>query len=184
LRTKSVTSDALASLLLLEKELEPTPEPFRCQPNMQFAVDFEEYVTFCTNFLGRADLLYTPYQKLHQLTREYRLGSDGAKRELWSAFLKDMAFAVLKELYWAESFGKGASSIIHTVQDCTTMLSEQDINLYFAKVKEVILPRAVSHFTSKGYVYPPQISVKNVKHFKYAVTMFYLADQPFYWSYQ
>lgn len=184
MKTKSVTSDSLATLLLLEKELEPTPEPFRCQPNISFSVDFQEYIAFCTNFLGRENLLATPSKKIHQLLREFRRGSEEAKFGLWSAFLKDMSFAVMKELYWAESLGKGASCIVHTIQNCSSVLSEADMNLYFANVRELVLPKILTRFSCKDYAYPAQISPKNVKYFKYAVALYYLADQPFTWSYQ
>lgn len=181
--TSDVGSDSLAALLLLERDFEPTPEVFRCQPTVIFYVDFQEYINFCSSYLGKTDYLTTPSRELQKLVREYRLGSESAKNSLFSAFLKDMAFAVCKELHFAEALGKGATNIVH-VTESRVLLTQGDIDKYFVNVAERVFPILLSRLANKGYALPSQISARNAHLFKYAVVMYYLSDQPFQWSYQ
>lgn len=180
---KVVSYESLAVLLLLEKDFEPTPEVFRCQPKVKLTIPFDEYLNFVEYELGVVDFLATPSKELQALVREYRLGNEDSGKKLFSAFLKDMAFAVCKELYYAESLGKGATSIVHSVHAGTEM-SEQDIETYFANVVNQVVPKLVKGLSCKDYAMPNQISAQNAIHFKYAVVMYYLSTAPqFYWSY-
>lgn len=179
---KYVTSDSLASLLLLEKRLEPTPEAFRCQPNVVFSIDFQEYINFVTFYLGKVDYLATPTEELLKLVKLYRQGDIKAKEKLFQAFLTDMSFAVAKELYFAEASGKGATNIIHTT-DNTVILNSDDINNYFVNVVERVTPRLLSRLSYKGYEFGSQISGRNAHIWKYAIVLNYLAEQSFQWSY-
>jgi hypothetical protein len=186
MQTKIVNYDALAVLLLLEKEFEPTPEVFRCQPEVKFVIPFHEYIHFVELCLGRMDFLATPTQELHVFTREYRLGDkEEASKKLFSAFLKDMAFAVCKELYYAETSGKGATSIVHSV-NTGVRLSAADIDSYYANgAVASAMTSMLQRLSCKGYAMPRQISAQNSNLFKYAVVMNFLATLPsFYWSYQ
>ena len=41
-----VEADCLAALMVMDRELEPVPEPFRMQPDVELIVNFEEYLKF------------------------------------------------------------------------------------------------------------------------------------------
>jgi hypothetical protein len=185
MNTKVVDYDSLAVLLLLEKQLEPTPEVFRSQPNVTLVVPFEEYISFIELLLGSLDLLATPSETLHHHLREYRLGDrGGARKKLFSAFLRDMSFAVAKEVYYSEQRGKGCTRIIHRLEEGVT-LSAQDIDSYYANVALSTAPAMLTKLSCKGYAMPAQISAPNAYAWKYAVVLNFLSNSiPFYWSYQ
>ena len=184
MRTVLVSSDSLGYFLLLEPALEPEPEVFRLQPNVTFVLAFDKYLDFITYYLNSVDFLATPTKELHTLLREYRLGgSERAKQELFQAFLKDVACAVVKELCFAEAYGKGASNITHSIADGVIM-SNRDIDEIFVNVENVGTANLHARLSHKGYALPKKISGQNARLWKYAVVSQFLAlSAPFYWSY-
>lgn len=183
--SKTVDADSLAVFFLLERELEPKPEAFRCQPHVRFVIPFEAYISFVELYLSKADYLATPTAELQRLTREYRLGErDKARKGLFSAFLKDMSFAVCKELHFAEALGKGATSIVHSSSTGVT-LSREEIDHFFANGAARSMDAVVQRLSCNEYGLPPQISAQNAHLYKYACVLnFFSGLNYFYWSYQ
>ena len=85
-----VEADCLAALMVMDRELEPVPEPFRMQPDVELIVNFEEYLKFAQSLPSDSTLLYFPTERLRQ--------SVAARNEeaLVKSFYIDMAMAVCK----------------------------------------------------------------------------------------
>lgn len=180
---KELTSDILATVLILDKRLEPQPEPFRCQPKVHFVISFEEYVKFIRNDLDSGyNWLYTSTKVLLENIRELdQQNTESARQELFTAFLRDMAFAVMKELCIAEALGKGATRISHTTSLSKTVLDHQDYSRYFANVKSHIEPVIIDYLSRNDYSLR-RVSGPNRYLYEYAITLMFLADKRFYWS--
>ena len=111
LECKVVFNDNLAPLLLLDKDMEPVPEPFRMQGNVLLLVPFSEYISFIDFYLDKVNYLSTPTHLLKQYVNDKNLD------KLYQSFLMDMAFAVAKELHYAEAHQKDATFIVHTIEN-------------------------------------------------------------------
>lgn len=151
---QDVEADCLAALMVLDRNLEPVPEPFRMQPDVELVVNFEEYLKFVQSLPGDCTFLYFPTDKL-QKSIETR-----AEQSLLKAFYIDMALAVCKELFFAEYGGKGATIIRHEFYDCQSF-KHIDVHPDTALLLTHILQ-------SKNFVMPTTIRADNVKHWEYA----------------
>lgn len=180
---KELSSDILATVLILDKRLEPQPEPFRCQPSVHFIVSFEEYIKFVRSELGTGyDWLATPTRELLSLIWELdQNNSESARRKLFTAFLKDMAFAVMKEVCIAEALGKSATNITHRTSLSQKVLGPEDYRTYFANVKDHVDSSLLGYLSRNGYIVR-SVSGPNRHCYEYAVTLMFLSDKPFYWS--
>ena len=106
-------ADNLAALMVLDRGLEPTPEPFRMQGDVWVHVDYSQYLAFIRSLPEESQLLYNPTVVLKE-AMEHR--NDTA---LLKAFYTDMACAVGKELFFAEAKHKPATHIRHSFGSCT-----------------------------------------------------------------
>lgn len=185
MEVKQVDADSLASILYTNRQIERLPEPFRGQPHVTLLVDFEDYIRFVTSALGRVGYLYTSASELTTLTSMYRREqSETTRMKLWSAFLKDMAMALLKEVWWAERLGKGATTITQMeILEGITFSAEDIVHIY-ASAGHERQKVALEWLAGKGYEYPPQVSARNSFLFKLAVTTFHLSDSDLLWSYR
>ena len=149
-----VEADCLAALMVMDRELEPVPEPFRMQPDVELIVNFEEYLKFAQSLPSDSTLLYFPTERLRQ--------SVAARNEeaLVKSFYIDMAMAVCKELFFAEYNGKSATVIRHEFCECR---AEKSVTV---TTDTVLL---LSHILSaKGFGLPGTISPRNMQHWNYA----------------
>lgn len=180
---KELSSDVLATVLILDKILEPTPEPFRGQPDVHFVIDFNEYIKFIRTELGTEhDWLYTPTAVLlHHIRELDQRNSESARKYLFKAFLQDMAFAVMKEVYISDALGKRATVITHTTSLSQMKLGPNDYRMYFANVKGYSDGRLSEYLSRNGYALR-SVSGPNVPRYQYAIALMFLADKPYYWS--
>lgn len=149
-----IEADSLAALMVLNRELEPIPEPFRMQPDVEVVVNFEEYLKFVQSLPSNAQLLYFPIDKLHQSIESHN------EQSLIKSFYIDVALAVCKELFFAEYYGKGATVIRHEFYGCQE-----------SKGISVMpdIPLLLMHILSeKGFPLPNVISPTNSRHWSYA----------------
>lgn len=122
-----VTANCLTCLLNQSREAEVYPEPFRMQPELMFRVSFSEYVKYVL-----ATPLDTDVVLMSDITYLHNLASVRSPK-LYSCFLADMAFAIGKEIFYAECFKRDASIIVPAsvkkdsvswdIRECSSMLS-------------------------------------------------------------
>lgn len=149
-----VEADRLAALMVLDRDLEPVPEPFRMQPDVEIFVNFEEYRKFVQSLPSDDMHLYFPVDKIHKSMDAHN------EQALIKSFYIDMALAVCKELFFAEYNGKGATVLRHEFYNCNETKS-------ISVTSDTVL--LLSHILSeKGFPLPSAISAKNARHWGYA----------------
>lgn len=149
-----VEADCLAALMVLDRNLEPVPEPFRMQSDVEIVINFEEYLKFIQSLPPDRTFLYFPTDRLCKSIVAQN------EKSLVKSFYIDMALSVCKELFFAECAGMGATVIRHEFYNCC------------ATKNVTILPDTVlllRHILSeKGFPLPTPISQKNTRHWEYA----------------
>lgn len=107
-----VAADNLATLLLLDKSMEETPEPIRMQPSLALLIPFQGFIDFVNVYLDKRDYLACRTKDLKDAAS---IGvSDKASREfLLRAFYGAVSRAVVKELHYAEARNRDGTTIIH-----------------------------------------------------------------------
>lgn len=149
-----VEADSLAALMVLDRDLEPVPEPFRMQPDVEVVVNFEEYLKFVQSLPSDATFLYFPTDKLHKSIEARN------EQSLIKSFYIDVALAVCKELFFAEYYGRGATVIRHEFYDC-----HNTKGISVMPDTQVLLLHILSE---KGFTLPNAISNTNFRHWDYA----------------
>lgn len=147
-------ADRLAALVVMDRNLELIPEPFRMQPDVEVIVDFGEYLKFVQSLPTGHPFLYFKVEEIQQAIEVHN------ELALLKSFYTDMALAVCKELSFAENNGTGATVIRHNFYD----VKEQK-NIKFTDETGNVL-RLISE--ERGFPIPPRISSVNIPHWAYA----------------
>ena len=115
----------LAPLFLLDKTFEEKPDPFRLQGDrVMFIIPFNEYKLFIAKYLGTVDYLATPTKTLKAYLNTQN------DIELYRAYMKDVAVAIGKELYYSETYGKSATHYKHLSDGNQTYTKEDLFSIY------------------------------------------------------
>lgn len=162
-----VRADSLATLLLLDKSLEPIPEPFRCQKNLCCIVEFEEYCKFLDRYLANVDYLATPTYLLKQYLR------DGSEIQLRKAFYKDMAYAVCKELHYAERKHTVATRIIHTLRKDSLVTTANTLDREYLDVCNDTVYRIYQKMDELDFALPARFHSENFALWQYANLLYH-----------
>lgn len=147
----------MAALMVLDRSLEPKPEPFRMQPDVEIVIDFGEYLKFVQSLPTGHSFLYFTVDELHQAVE--------AHNELApiKSFYTDTALAVCKELFFAESYAAGATAIRHGFCDVVDQKGVK-YDTETADALKLICDK-------RGFTLPDRISAPNMKHWAYACTL-------------
>lgn len=119
---QSVRAEALSCILNRDLwGIEPFPEPFRLQGDVTLCVAYSEYINYINSMPEDSQVVLSlEINKLKNLAR-----SDSST--LYSYFLRDMAFAICKELFWASRYQTDGTVILPIATDAsraTVMVSE------------------------------------------------------------
>ena len=157
----------LSCLLNADKEMELIPEPFRMQRNVIFRVTYSEYINYVLSLAknNRIKLLSNTGSILDLALTEHPM--------LYNHFLEDMAFAIVKELYFAEFYKKRATVIL------PASFNRQDVKLSTligayptcASAQKELLFRCAQI----GYSLPSTITDFNLFLYKTAVVLYSLS---------
>ena len=168
---KIVGYDNLAPLLLLDKQMEETPEPFRMQKDVLLVVSFSEYLKFIDVYLNKVDYLSTPTFIL----KRYRATQDTNK--LYVSFLKDMAYCVAKELHYAETYNKSATCFMHTAED-SNILSLQDVEKMYKDIRSYTEQQLRDYMSARDFSLPKFFREENMSMWHYANILLFFSMAP------
>lgn len=105
---QTVKADSLSCIISGDYRLERLPEPFRMQKQLSLHVFYAEYVKYVQMLNSDSPVhLRTDIDKLKSLATT----NNG---KLYECFLKDLAFAICKEIWYAELYKRDATTIVPT----------------------------------------------------------------------
>lgn len=101
-----VQANSLSCLLNQDKSVEIIPEPFRMQGSVSFRVTYSEYSNYILSLpKDNCIVLMSSFNNLRNLAAT-------GNPKLYTYFLKDLAFAICKEVWFAECYQRDASVIL------------------------------------------------------------------------
>ena len=166
----AVSSRSLSCMLSRNKEYDIVlaPEPFRLQSNVVFHVAYSEYINYVRSLsVDSQHILSAPVAVLQRL-------SDMNSDQLYLYYLQDMAFALAKEVWFAESNRCDGSIILPSSEGAELKASTLlGIRRYFNGHKEAF-HKLVEHH---GYSVARVRSSHNVNLLAVAECLYYLSGQ-------
>lgn len=159
-----VSADCLSCLFHRDFSCERIPEPFRMQKDVSFHVTYSAYINYIISLPAKSYIkLSAPVDKLKELAIT-------ASNELISYYLQDVAFAIAKEVFYAELYSAEASKILPTSYDGNDVKANSLLTAYnhFASYDAVLR----SQLSNAGFMFTKNISSLNDKLFKVAVSLY------------
>lgn len=142
----SAKAQNLATFFLLDPTLERSPEPIRFQPNVKVIIPFSEYIVFIDKYLDKRDFLQTPTALLKAYLKE------GNYYELGKCYYKDMAVAIIKELYYCSLYGRKPTKIRHDIEGSQYAISMDQIRSKYDKAGHRIIDNTlIAMLKERGY---------------------------------
>ena len=161
----------LLCILCLDRKLEPVPEPFRLQGSVLLRVLYREYADFIQSL--PTDMESIRISGDLSVTREFaRIRSP----LLYNCFLRDMAFAIAKELHYAEQYQRAGTTILPTSYMADTV-SYTKICMVTSQCSDVA--RQLSMVAeSYDFPLPIRVSEQNIALYRLAVYLLYISKTP------
>lgn len=180
-----VKPDSLASILVVNRELEEEAEAFRLQPKVNFVIDFDNYLEFIDKELNMGKYLALPMKALKTQTANYQTTkSKTAYTFLKRAFFKDLCLGMMKELYFAEKDRKTVSYITHRIEGERLEGSDFIEKMFKEHITDEMQINLIKRISNQRYPIAIPISEKNMFAFKYALVLDYCADVGMtFWSF-
>jgi hypothetical protein len=168
-----VTEDAIASVMVLDKRMETYPEPYRSRGTaLEIVVSFEAYVKFITTYLDIEDYLATETVRLR-----YYYAHDNIV-ELRKCYYKDMAMAIMKELWYTGLDGQ-PTRLSHSIADSFSFPLE-----YVSVTAKAMAPQMsrassslLNYLSSVNYKIAPAKLVKFADEYNYATLLYAMASR-------
>lgn len=158
----------LSCLLDSRRELEPYPEPFRLQQHVTFRVTLSTYTDYILSLPSNTGVrLLTKVENLKAL-------ASLRSPRLYNFFLRDMAFALLKEISYAEEYNAHATVIL-PASDVGNVVSASDMLSNYRQDIDQIRYQLYSLVSSFGYKLPSVISSINKDLFDLAAIIYKLS---------
>lgn len=180
-----VKPDSLASILVVNRELEEEAEEFRLQPKVNFIVNFNDYLKFIDKELNIGDYLSLPMIILKKQVKLYQTEKSKTAYEfLKRAFFKDMSMAILKELHFAERYRKTVSVISHNITGTMSYKDALITKIYETQAREKSEEDLIQKIDKKNYPIAFPVSESNQFALQYAVVLeFYSSLGKTDWSF-
>lgn len=126
----SVKATSLSCMLNRRSDIEVLPEPFRLQGHVAFHVAYSEYVNYIRSLDTDSPIcLSAPIPRLKTLVTMQ-------SAQLYLHYLQDMAFAVMKEVWFAEQYRTDGTIILPESNKQVVKLSEFLSVYQYARSKE------------------------------------------------
>lgn len=162
------SASCLSCLLDSRRELEPYPEPFRLQQHMTFRVTLSTYTDYILSLPSNSKVrLLTQVGKLKEL-------ASLRSPRLYNFFLRDMAFALLKEISYAEEYNAHATVIL-PASDAGSVVTASDMLRNYRQDIDTVAYQLRNLLSSYGYVIPKNISIINKDLFDLAAIIYKLS---------
>ena len=163
-------ADELSCLLSLQHDSEILPEPFRLQRSALFRVTFSVY---------RDYILSLPDDTVVKLPQEVSALRDAVASNqsvAFCQFLKSMAFAIVKELYFAERHNAVAATILPASnRDDAVVMNYSNLHDIFSSLTGAS-GNLLKEAREKDWAIHSNVMLENQRLFEAAVVFNYWAD--------
>lgn len=165
-----VRHDSLSCLLNRDCQVEIKPEPFRMQGSLTLCVTYSEYKNYILSLPAETYIkLSADYSLLHNLA-----STDSPR--LYNYFLRDISFAIAKEVCYAEAYGKRATVILPTSLTCGKTSLTQFLNTYSFYYQNSTL--VSKHLSDNGFAIRPIKNPHNRRLYNLSTVLQELAQAP------
>lgn len=162
-----VSASSLSCLLNEDSSVEIVPEPFRMQYAVSFRVAYSEYINYILSLKDDSGI-----RLMSEISYLRNLAST-SNPKLYSCFLQDIAFAIYKELCFAERYRRDASVIIPSsysapplnVTDCLKSY------IYCKDIEQELVNKA----TQAGFILSKVERSANIPLFQLSVVLYQLS---------
>lgn len=168
---QNVSANSLSCLMCECSTAEIYPEPFRMQSSIVFGVTYLEYSKYILSLSEDSDIrLMANIAMLRNLASNHN-------PKLYSYYLADMAFAICKEIYFAECYALGASVIlpinegVNAVRVSECQQTYQTNQSVYASCERELRQK----LTDTGFELPKSFRDHNGTLFHVAVILYYLS---------
>jgi hypothetical protein len=165
-----VQANSLSCLMNEDRTIEIIPEPFRMQGSVSFRVTYSEYSNYILSLpKDTGVILMSELSYLRNLA-----SSDNPK--LYSCFLKDLAFAICKEVWFSECYAKDASIILPAsyISKVMTVSAILQSYLYCRDVESELLGKV----QSAGFKPFKTQRIQNIRLVQLAVVLYSMSKVP------
>lgn len=163
----SVKATSLSCMLNRNNAIELLPEPFRLQGQVAFHVAYSEYV----NYIRSLDV-DSPIQLSASIPRLKTLVMSQSP-QLYLHYLQDMAFAIMKEVWFAEQYKTDGTIILPESSSGITQLSTFLRSYQYGRTREA---EFLSQVAAVGFRPNTVRRPHNVILQKLAVCLYYLSQ--------
>lgn len=163
----SVKATSLSCMLNRNNNVELLPEPFRLQGHVAFHVAYSEYVNYIRSLDADSPIqLSAPVSRLKTLVMSQ-------SPQLYLHYLQDMAFAIMKEVWFAEQYKTDGTIILPESNNGVTKLSAFLHSYQYGRAKEAefLSQVAIAGFRPNTVRRPHNVNLQ-----KLAVCLYYLSQ--------
>ena len=160
-------AENLSCLINNDNKIETIPEPFRMQENVLFKVTYSEYINFVLSLtLDSKVQLMTPTDVLLNMARTNQ-------PKLYNHFLRDVAFAIIKEVMFAEHYKRRGTVIVPASYNNQNVMVTNMLAMFSqcANAQREL----VRHIIQLGYAFPREVSPFNASLFKMSVVLYHMS---------
>lgn len=179
--TKLLKPNELLSVFALGRNIELLPEPISGQPSLELVISFDAFLHLSRD-IGNygSNILSVSSKALQRLHALHLKGISASTRELQTIYMREVAYAIMKEISYSESRGKGVTKIRHQFNTKCLQLTDGVINQMYdngnSSLKESEV-KLISHMRNLSYSYPSLLKDVNAQAYRYAVVLFELSSK-------
>lgn len=164
-----VKANCLSCLLNGDREMELIPEPFRMQGIVSFRVTYQEYIQYITALNSSSRVMLSASVKALKEFASFR------SPRLYEYFLKDLAFAIYKEVWFAEICRKDASIILPSTLNNSPSRVSDLIGFYQSNSESE--HQLISRIARTQFEYIVPENQHNINLYKLSVMLYFLSDK-------
>ena len=164
---QNVQANSLSCLLNADSSVELIPEPFRMQKNVIFRVTYSEYSNYILSLQQNTNIILA-----NDVAYLRSLASTGNPK-LYACFLQDLAFAICKEISFAERYKRDATVILPSAYNRNDILLTQCLIISHSCSDAEIELRHRIH--QAGFGLTKVEKARNVQLFNVAVVLYSLS---------
>lgn len=149
MKTKTVMSDEMLSVLALRVARSMPPEPHSCQDGLHLIVPYDEFVKLCLELPQFGENILMQSSRILSERAQSNEASEYSVAELKVYYMREVAMAQLREISYQQQYGKGLTKISHFPQGAQSVDSGDIFLEYYDNPK--LLDNLLEESSRLGY---------------------------------